>query len=79
MPEARERLRETLGELRARRAHDVAVGAGGVGQRAEDVEHGANAELRAQRAGELHRGVERLREHEADAGLLDDRRRPAPA
>ncbi len=42
-----------------------------IGQRAKEVEDGADAELAAGGRGVLHRRVERLREHEAEAGLLD--------
>ena len=58
-------------ELRIVDAQQLARRAGGVGERAEDVEHGPDADLSASRAGVSHARVQRLREQEADAGLVD--------
>ena len=52
-------------------AEQLPLGTGRVGERAEDVEDRADADLSARRAGVAHRGVQRLREQEADAGLVD--------
>jgi hypothetical protein len=49
-------------------AHQDVGRAGRVGQRAEDVEDGAHAQLLAHRGDVLHRRVVVGREHEADAG-----------
>ena len=50
-------------------ADDLVARAGGVGQRAEQVEDGADADLAPRTDGELHRLVEHRRVEEADPGL----------
>ena len=52
-------------------AHQLVLRAGRIGERPEDVEDGAHAELLAHRRGMLHRRVMVGREHEADADGLD--------
>ena len=54
-------------------AEQLMGGAGGIAERAEQVEQRAHAELRAHRADVPHRGVMRAREHEADADFVDQR------
>ncbi len=58
-------------QLRGIDAEHLVGGAGGVGQRAEDVEQGAHAHLAARRHGVAHRRVVVGGEHEAHAHLLD--------
>ena len=62
---------DPLGHRRVRDPDDLAGHPGRVGERAEEVERGRDAELLAHRAREAHRGVEPLREAERDARLLD--------
>jgi len=52
-------------------AEYAVAGSGGIGQRTENVEDRTNANLAAQRRGELHRRMVRLREHEPNADLFD--------
>ena len=56
-----------LGHRRVGDADGLAVDAGRVGERAEEVERGGRAELAAHRRGEAHRRVEARREAEPDA------------
>jgi hypothetical protein len=65
-------LGHRLDEAMGRDADHLALGAGRIGQRAQQVEDGAEAQLLADRRDVLHRPVVRLGEQEADAG-----RRPA--
>src|SRR5256712_7516078 len=58
-------------QVRMENAHRLVLRARRVGERAEDVEEGAHAELLAHRRGVLHRRVMRGREHEAEAELVD--------
>ena len=66
-----EHLRHGLDPLPRERADHLALDAGRIGKRSEQIENGAGAELDARRADILHRRMMRGREHEADAGLLD--------
>ena len=81
--EQQQRAGHQLGELRARHADQLPRRAGRIGQRAEQVERGPDAEFAARRPGVAHRRVERRREKEPDAGLgeaaLDDGRRRGDA
>ena len=63
----RERPREELRQLRARHAHDLMGRPCRVGERPEQVERGANAQLSAHRDDVARRGVHRRREQEGDA------------
>ena len=47
------------------------MGAGGVGEGAEDVEYGSDADFAAHRGGVAHGGVKGLGEHKADAAVAD--------
>ena len=42
-----------------------------VGERAQDVEHGSDADFAAGRGGEAHGGMKALREHEAEADFIE--------
>ena len=64
-------LRQRLGPLLGEHANHLAAHAGRVGERSEQVEDRAGAELDAGRPDILHRRMMRRREHEADAGLAD--------
>ena len=67
--EQHQRARHQLGELGTRDADDLPRRAGGIRQRAEQIECGPHAKLTPHRSGVTHRRVERRREKESDAGL----------
>ena len=67
----RQRSGDRVQERRVRHPDDLPGGAGGVGERAEEVEDRAHGELLAHRDDEPRGAVVRGREHEAEAGLLD--------
>ena len=69
--EPAEAARHELGQLRARDAHHLRLGQRGVGERAEQVEDGAHAELAARHGGVPRGGVERGREQEGPARLVE--------
>ena len=69
--ELQQRFRDRPHERRRVNADDLRAGTGGVRQRAEHVEHGTRSELPSDRGGVLHRRVVGLREHEAEAELVD--------
>ena len=69
--EVLQHLRQRLDPLAREHADHLPPHAGGIGQRTEQVEDRAGAELDAGRADILHRRMVRRREHEADAGFLD--------
>ena len=70
-------LGERLDPLAREHADHLALHAGRIGERAEQIEDRAGAEFDPGRADILHRRMMRRREHEADAGLADAaRRRP---
>ena len=70
-PEIVEHLRQRLDPLLGKDPDHLALDAGRVRQRTEQVEDRARAELDARRPHMLHRGMMRGREHEADAGAGD--------
>ena len=65
-PEQPQRAREQLGQLGTRHADDLPRRAGGIGQRAEQVERRPHAQLAPRRRRVLHRRMERRREEERD-------------
>ena len=71
--ELRESAGEKFGVMRRGNADDLRGGSGGIGERAEKIENGANAESAAHRHCVFHRGVNRGREKKADADLFDGR------
>ena len=77
--EHHQRPREQFGELRPRHAHELPRRARGIGQRPEQIEGSANAQIAAHLRRMLHRWMKRAREEERDTGLaqraLDRRRR----
>ncbi len=62
---------EDLRERGMEDAEKLGRSAGGVCQRAQDVEDRADADLAADRGDVLHRGVKRLSEEKAHADLID--------
>ena len=60
-------------------AHHLVLRPGRVGERAQQVEQRAHAQLAPHRRGVLHGAVEVGREHEADADFVDALRRPVAA
>ena len=60
---------ENADQVRMKHAQQLVWRAGGIGQRAEDIEDGPDAELLAHRRRVLHRAVMARREHEAYARL----------
>ncbi len=52
-------------------ADDLMPGAGGIGERAKDVEHRPDADLLPGRAGEAHCRMEERRVHEPDSDLVN--------
>ena len=69
--EVDEHAGQRLDEVFVVDAEDHALGTRGIRQGAEDVEDGADAKLPADGADVFHRGVILLREHEAQADLLE--------
>jgi hypothetical protein len=69
--EALEDRGDDVEQVAAGDAEQAAARVRGVRHRAEEVEDGADADLSAGGADVLHRGVEGLREHEADACGVD--------
>jgi hypothetical protein len=70
-PQPRQGAGDRVQERRVRDADDLAGRAGGVRQRAEEVEDRAHGELLADRHDVAGGAVVRGREHEAEAGLAD--------
>ena len=70
-PEPHGDLGHPLGGRRVADAEELARRAGGVGQRAEEVERGPDADLPAGRAGVAHRRVEVRREHEREPDVAE--------
>ena len=68
--EGAEDSRHALGDGRVGDADELAGGVGGVCERAEYVEDGADAYFAAGAGGEAHGGMEALGEHEAEADIL---------
>ncbi len=68
-PEPRERPGHERGAVRLGHPHDLTAHARRVGERSEQVHHGPDRELAADRAGVLHGGMERGREQKRDACL----------
>ncbi len=64
-------VHQLLGDDRVGDAEDLPIRARRVAQRPEDIEDGADAEFAARPGRVLHRGVEGLREHEADADFVE--------
>ncbi len=60
-----------LRRVRGRRADQLSRGAGGIGQRPQQIEYGAHLQLRASRLGMLHRGMQQRREKKSDADLAN--------
>ena len=70
-PEVGEGPGEEIGVVGTRHAHQLPGDAGGVRQRAEEVEDGAHAQLAPSRGGMPHRGMERGGEQERDAAGVE--------
>jgi hypothetical protein len=66
-----EDLRQWLHPVAGEDTHHLVGGARRIGERAEQVEHGAHAHLAARTDRVAHRPVVHRREHEADADLVD--------
>ena len=66
-----QRLREQRHQLRPAHADQLPRGAGGIRERAEDVEDRPDAELPPHAAERLHRRVERRREQEHEADVVE--------
>ena len=66
-----ENFREGFGQLRGKNAEKLAGCAGGVGERPQQIEQGAHAELFAHRAGKTHGLVEGGGKHEGDADFVE--------
>ena len=69
--ETQQRLRHQRAQLGAGDADQLVRRAGGIGQRAEDIEDGADADPASDRRDVAHRRVVALREEEAEADLAD--------
>lgn len=69
--ELRESAREKFGVMRRRDADNLRGGSGGIGERTEKIENGANAESAARGNRMLHRRMNRGREKKTDADLFD--------
>ena len=67
-------LRHRLDPMPRKHADHLALDAGRVGQRSQQIEDGAGAELDPGRPDVLHRRMMRRREHEADAGFVECKR-----
>src|SRR5262249_58122904 len=70
-PEIPEHVRERLDPLAREHADHLPFDPGRIGQRAEQIEYRAGAELDPGWSDILHRWMVGGREHEADAGLAD--------
>ena len=62
---------QEFGEPGVKDTEDLDIGPGRIGQRAEDIEDGADADLAARADGVLHRAMQGGREEKTDADLAD--------